>query len=1372
MPRRSLPIVLLWLWFSHLTAAPLAVSDIPDALKPWREWVLWQDQTHACPILAIDQNPRACIWPTSLQLDLTVQGGSFTLKVKSFADIATVLPGDEAHWPQDVTVDGEPFPVMGIEGRPTAFLPPGAHNIAGRFLWERPPSVLTVPNHIALIELTVNHQLVPWPTLNEHGQLWLAEDSTGPTASSNANTEQLKVYRRINDDVPVQVTTRLDLDISGNRRELNLKGVVLDGAIPMQLDSSLPARLEPDGMLRLQVRPGHWSVTVQSRFPDDRTEIALPAYPTPWPDGEIWSFQANLAIRLVEVAGAPSLDPRQTELPEDWKTLPAYGLKTGDALSFQVIRRGDPKPEPDQLTLHRRLWLDFDGGGYTVHDRIGGRMTRDWRLTSGEGMTLGRISINEEPQSITLDTTTQGVGVEVRRGQLNLSGDSRVDSRSRLSATGWAKDFQSVSAELNLPPGWQLIAALGVDEASGAWIDRWTLLDFFVVLTLTLAVGRLWDRRAAALTLITLGLLWQEPEAPRYVWLHLLASTALLRVVPASASTASRAVVWIKGYRLFALVALALTALPFMFQQLQLGLYPQLQSPRPIYSVPAYQDHRFPVPESEPMADLAMAEKSDEAVTSADAEPPRPMLNKRGPRLPAAQPVVPAPTVYKIDPKAITQTGPGLPDWEWQRLSLIWRGPVTQAQTLTLLLISPGVTLMLNVLRVLLLMWLAGWLIADNHRGVGPGLLRPGSMKAFWLTLLALVLPRAEATELPTPELLNELRARLLAPASCQPHCVDIPELRLQTSPNRLQLEMTINTGVDAGVALPAQGGQWWPSQVTVDGKAAQALFRGDEGQLWLAIPTGTHRVALSGPLPSRDQIELPLPLKPHRVDAGGTAWGVEGIGENGVPEPQLRLIRNGPQAGDDSQFPAGSRPLPGFVEVERTIRLGLDWRICTRLKRLTPADQPLSLEIPLLEGESVLADTLAVRDGKVTVSLPIGQAEAGWESTLAQTATIHLRAPETRQWTEIWHLDVNPIWHIQPSGIAVVHHQSPNGLWQPEWRPWPGESVTLAVTRPSGVSGNTLTLESSDLTQRPGERATASTLTLKLRSSQGGQQTLTLPDGAMLQSVTLDGVAQPIRQEGSAVVLPVHPGTQVASLQWNTEGGIGALYRTPEILLGAASVNAKTHIELGSNRWVLLLGGPAMGPAVLFWGLLATLLLIAFGLRRIPHSPASYWQWALLLVGLSQASLLGGAMVVGWLLLLAWRGQHGTSLSGRGFRAIQITLALLTLVALAILASAVAAGLLGMPAMQIAGYGSDAWHLNWYQDRTADALPRPWVVSVHLWVYRILMLAWALWLANTLLNWLRWGWACFTAGGIWTNPPAPPQTAPVEEKSTDALRE
>jgi hypothetical protein len=97
-----------------------------------------------------------------------------------------------------------------------------------------------------------------------------------------------------------------------------------------------------------------------------------------------------------------------------------------------------------------------------------------------------------------------------------------------------------------------------------------------------------------------------------------------------------------------------------------------------------------------------------------------------------------------------------------------------------------------------------------------------------------------------------------------------------------------------------------------------------------------------------------------------------------------------------------------------------------------------------------------------------------------------------------------------------------------------------------------------------------------------------------------------------------------------------------------------------------------------------------------------------------------------------------------------QLLLAALTLAALAALVYAIQVGLLGAPQMQIAGNGSSAEVLRWYQDRSAAELPRPWVFSLSVWFYRLAMLAWSLWLAQSLLRWLRWGFAQWSAGGIW----------------------
>src|SRR5439155_26234336 len=59
-------------------------------------------------------------------------------------------------------------------------------------------------------------------------------------------------------------------------------------------------------------------------------------------------------------------------------------------------------------------------------------------------------------------------------------------------------------------------------------------------------------------------------------------------------------------------------------------------------------------------------------------------------------------------------------------------------------------------------------------------------------------------------------------------------------------------------------------------------------------------------------------------------------------------------------------------------------------------------------------------------------------------------------------------------------------------------------------------------------------------------------------------------------------------------------------------SVNVVVSTQLPPGRWILLAGGPAWGPAVLFWGYLAIVLLVALTLGRLPLSPLQPWEWAL----------------------------------------------------------------------------------------------------------------------------------------------------------------
>jgi len=109
--------------------------------------------------------------------------------------------------------------------------------------------------------------------------------------------------------------------------------------------------------------------------------------------------------------------------------------------------------------------------------------------------------------------------------------------------------------------------------------------------------------------------------------------------------------------------------------------------------------------------------------------------------------------------------------------------------------------------------------------------------------------------------------------------------------------------------------------------------------------------------------------------------------------------------------------------------------------------------------------------------------------------------------------------------------------------------------------------------------------------------------------------------------------------------------------------------------------------------------------------------------------------------------------------------------VAIGTLVGAVQQGLLGAPEMQITGYGSYGSQLNWFADRSGGPLPTGFVLSLPVWVYRLAMLAWALWLALACLRWVTWAWGSYATGGFWhpapkveplRKPPPIPASAPA----------
>lgn len=1326
-----------------LTLAPIPVNaasteQVPAPLQPWINWVLDDSTQYQCPFLYNSTKTKYCAWPSQLKLDIQEHQGRFTSNWQVYNESYITLPGNLEHWPQDVRVNDKPAVVISRNNKPAIKLNSGHYQLRGTFFWDKLPDSLAIPEHTGIISVSVLNKHIHHPIINKQ-QLWFKTGDFGTKQSaSHSDQLNLQVFRKVYDSIPLQLITDLYLEVSGKQREIKLPYALINGFIPISLDSQLPARLEADGSLLVQVRAGRWHIILTAQHPTQLGDLSLNIDDPKWPATEIWSFAAQPHLRVVEIEKVTAIDPSQTNVPAQWKNLPAFLIKQGNTLHFNVIRRGDPLPEPNNLSISRKIWLDFAGTGYTIQDQINGQITHGWRLDSLPQTKLGHIQINGQTQLITLSPDDDTEGVELRKGRLHLTADSRTDSDiNQLSATGWNETFNKAQAILNLPPGWHLLAVTGVDNVPNSWITRWTLLDLFLVLIAALAVSRLWNIYWGLFALCAFALIWHEANAPRFIWLNILAAISLIKVLP-QGNVLRLFVV----YRSACWIVLLFISIPFLIEQVRTGLYPQLEKPtQSIEQRPAYrQDTVIATDEMVFATKQAMSSSSIRKRTANKTYQP---LQK--------------PVLKHIDANANLQTGPGLPQWQWTRIPLSWNGSVDSQQQIQFWYLGPIASLLLNFLRVILVVILSLLMLDIISK---PFRLHLPTLGLKLSLMLLFILPITPIyADYPSQELLSELKQRLLKAPDCLPACAQLQTMHIAITPEALTLTLQSHALEAVAIPLPAKFQQWLPNKILVDGASAQAIIRDDQGLLWLSLAPGIHKLVLTGATPIQSSFTLPLPLKPHVISHTNQQWEIEGLKKNGTAEDQLHFTRLETALPKTSDLPSlNPGTLPAFIRIERTLNLGLDWHISTRVIRASKEATEVTLEIPLLKGESISTDNVRTEQGYAMVHLTANQQSIEWQSLLEKTPQLTLTAPETDKWLELWRVNASPIWHINTIGIAAIHHQDQSGNWLPEWRPWPGEEITLSISRPVAIQGQTLTIDKSIVQVRAGKRNLETSLDLDLRSSKGSQHSILLPENALLQSVSINGITQPIRQQQQIVTLPVTPGTQHYQLNWHEAEQQSSLLTTPEINLGVASVNTHLKILLAEDRWVLLTLGPRMGPAVLFWGVLIVLVILAYALGKTRITPLKHWQWFLLLIGLSQIPVPMAFVVVTWLMALGLR-QKQCCTDVNTFNLVQILLIAFTIASLAILFIAVEQGLLGSPDMQILGNQSAAFKLNWYQDRSLASLPTASVISLPLMSYRIMMLIWSLWLAISLLNWLKWGWQCFSSDGLWKKSEPKPTT-------------
>ena len=1377
--------------------SPARTADVPPLLSPWIAWVLEDAGDLRCPQVG---ELRVCVWPSSLAVQVLGNAASFTLRVTTERDGLVQLPGSSAHWPIDVEVDGHALPVLQPNDVPTVHVTRGVHTIVGRFLFGEAPTTLQTPANVGALSLQRDGVAIAHPKREPSGLVWIEESAAN---DERAERLTLSVHRRIEDAVPLRVVTRILVSASGKPREIVFDSVLLSGARPIELRADLPAQLSATGSLRMQAQGGSYRVEIVSILERPVTELVAPKQPAPWPDHEAWLFKADDQLRHVELKGPPQVDSARTDLESDWRGLPTFLLAPGQTLSFETRRRGEPEPAKNRLTLERSLWLDLDGDGYTIRDRLSGTMHQGFRLDLAAG-TLGRAVVDGTDELITRrDKLT---GVELRKSRVDVATEWRIEhGRSQLPAVGYSEDIDNLSAVLHLPPGFMLLGAQGADLVRGTWLDSWDLFDFFFVLLISLAVYRLAGAAFGLTALLALVLTQHEPSSPGVTWIFLLSAAALQRALLGK-SYEKLARLLFAG----ALLVLLLALVPFMVEQIRTALYPQLAETAHVENewtmlsggfaaMPAPEEASAPERDEEgemgrPQQQAEELRKRAEAPSAAAAEAELLGAMGRGGlgsadsfaggavsgRLGvtknkyAIQSYAPR---ELVDPNAIVQTGPGLPSWRFREFALHWSGPVERSERVQLWLLPPSATRLWSLASALLsgVLLFALLRVGFGHDPRGPRPPRPNSNRPIrrtdiTVTVLAALLASApglaRAQAIPSADLLHQLRTRLLAAPTCAPSCVAVPSLSLALGDKRLDIRAEVHAGEGAVYRAPGPLESWAIDRVRVDGADALAAARLDDGFLHVRVPPGIHTIELSGPVPPHRASTLALGgPTPHRVEAHGRGWVIEGLHADGTSEASLELRR---EVSTSSEPGDGEQALTQWLEVRRELELGLRFQVRTTVTRLGPAHESALLRLPLLPGESVTEAGLNNEAGSVVITLPRDERAFSFVSTIAPQSRIELVAaqPTTQgvlvhPYSESWLVRPSTLYRVRFEGLAPVTQLGPEGRFEPLYRPWPGEKLTVFAERLEAALGASVTIDAAELRFRPGSRIEETKLTLSVRASRGTTEHITLPRDATLTALEIDGRAHPARLKQGALELPLDPGSHRVALTATRPYGLSFRYAPVAPKIGRSITNLHISIAVPEERWLLATRGPAWGPAILWWGYVIMVLLVAVALGRARLSPLRPFQWALLGLGLTQVAPVIALFVVGWLFALAYREQYHPD-ARRLFYLVQVMLVFSTVGALGCLAYAVHQGLLVSPDMQVQGMLSNHNFVQWYADRTPGDLPHVTLWTAPVWIYKALMLLWALWLAISLIQWLRWGWAAFRKGGPRNEKP-PRGSGPVD---------
>lgn len=1391
------------------------LAAVPETLRPWIPWVLRGEEQRLCP--ETGENDRICQFLSRLSLDVEGNRARFVLEGRSFAPGLVPLPGDSLGWPREVRAGGRPMPVMPSGDGAAVRLPAGPFRIEGTLSWEAPPQAVKAPAGVALIQVVRNGVPLDGNLPDEEGMLWLGKrEDGGPDEETQAGQGQdmldLRVFRRLEDGIPMTLETRIEMDLDGAPRTLKLGRILPARSHVLSMRTDLSAKLSAQGELEAQGRPGHWEISIRSRLPGFPATFAAAGLESPWPAREIWSLLQDPSLRQVQLKGNSAIDPNQSGVPSEWSHLPGWAVGTGAPLELQEISRGPRLGDSLHVELERTLWRSEDGTRFTVQDRLHGRATSAFhRLSWKEPLEVGRAELFGKGQILS-SLGGKEKGIPVPPGGLDVLLLSIHPFRHTLDVSPLPQPLDRAALLLHWEPGTWLLEVLGPNRTTGTVASSWHVADLAFLALIALLLGRRRGWKPAIFVVLLLSLSHHLLPSTAGFVLHLLVAATvaggLLRRLRGKV-----AVLALRGWVALAALLLGCNLVPELLDQARLAAFPGLENQNGLpHELPTAQCELVtasakPQEEPRPSVDTARVDTAAKAESPSEGSYGEVRTVAWAPSAPAS--VMSNSVLDKISTSSDGLLGEAVDPDEENVVDAILAGGVGT--------LKKGDTRGATGKSGNLHGKIGG--VGAPHAAPSPARKRssdddayldgivstgpaipvdpaatarcewdgevPGNARitALWVPPLGVRLWRilvilgwvavlaGLARLVPRIAGFAHLRRRwrgivkLALPALLllggNSHAGDIPSKQMLDDLRTHLLETQSECG-ESCVDLAS-------ARITVSGKQVRIglSYEAQERQL-VTLPQLTGIALRSSATPaiplSRRGNDLVALIEAGRQELTleGT-WSAQDISVQ-FPQPVRRIEIAAPgwtRAGSarnichlsrsTSSATTGSGGLADSQQVEIPPFVEVTRRL--HLGREWRVSSQVRRIAPM---SGPIALTIPLLPGEK----PLGDlgADSSLRVVLGPTESVfrwESRLPKSDSLLlkapgdQPW----TERWSLEEAGrYDIVATGVPELAGRARtWWPRPGESLLLKARLPKALPGTALTVVHARLSTQERAHRLEHRLVLTVNASQAGSILIRLPAGLKADSLqTASMPMAPAQHDSSGSVrLQVPPGLTNATLHWHEASYLSPLRTSPRFESSVPLPRLEIDLPERSGRTTLLLAGEGKHAQVLWWLCLPLLGLLAWLTRRLHGFPLHPLETFLLMAGLTFAHANAPVLLLAWGGLVALRRRlDAGKLADPWFFLLQCTMALASLA----LAGAALTALLrgGLGTVHLPSAGPEAW---------LTELTRPGSVPVALrleapvWLVRILFALWGLAVLRRLPIWARRFWAAFGDGDLRRNP-------------------